>query len=326
MPRELTRAAGIAPVGRVAVLAGETMGTSWTARVVVADEEILPRLRAVVVAALAGVVAEMSDWEPNSDISRFNRAPAGSWQPLPPAFYAVLDHGLTLAAATDGAYDPTAGRLVDLWGFGPQPARERPPPAAEIVAARATMGWQRVALDPARRAALQPGGLRLDLSSIAKGHGVDAAADALRGAGIEHFLVEVGGELLGAGLKPDRTPWWVEIEAPPGAMTTPIMAALHGLAIATSGNYRRFFEVGGQRYPHTIDPRTGRPIDTRLASVSVLDPSCMAADAMATALTVLGPDAGLDFASRRGVAAHFLIADGAGFVERMTPAFGAMLD
>lgn len=322
----LTRSAGIAPAGRVAVLAGETMGTSWTARVVVDDEARVPSLRMAIEASLAGVVAEMSDWEPESDISRFNRAPAGTWQVLPPAFFAVLEHALALAAATEGAYDPTAGRLVDLWGFGPTPASALPPSEADIAAARATTGWERATLDPARRGALQPGGLRLDLASIAKGYGVDAAARALRAAGVAHFLMEVGGELLGAGLKPDRTPWWVEIEAPPGAVITPIVAALHGLAIATSGNYRRFFDADGGRFAHTIDPRTGWPVDNRLASVTVLHASCMAADAMATALTVLGPDGGLTFASLHGIAAHFVIEAEGGFVERMTPAFGAMLD
>lgn len=302
------------------------MGTSWTARLVVADDAGLAGLRDAIARALAGVVAEMSDWEPDSAISRFNRAAAGSWHELPPAFFTVLDHALALAAATDGAYDPTAGRLVDLWGFGPAPAGTFPPRDADIAAARATAGWQRVALDPARRAALQPGGLRLDLSSIAKGYGVDAAAAALRAMGVENFLVEVGGELIGAGLKPDRTPWWVEIETPPGIAMAPIVAALHGLAVATSGNYRRFFDADGQRFAHTLDPRTGRPVDNRLVSVTVIHSSCMAADAMATALTVLGPDAGLAFASRRGVAAHFLSDSDGGFVERITPAFGLMLD
>lgn len=302
------------------------MGTSWAARLVVADDAGLSGLRDVIARALAGVVAEMSDWEPGSAISRFNRAPAGSWHDLPPAFFTVLDHALALAAATDGAYDPTAGRLVDLWGFGPAPALGLPPRDADIAAAQATMGWQRIALDPARRAALQPGGLRLDLSSIAKGYGVDAAAAALRAAGVENFLVEVGGELIGAGVKPDRTPWWVEIEAPPGATMVPIVAALHGLAVATSGNYRRFVDIGGERFAHTLDPRTGRPVDNGLTSVTVLHPSCMSADAMATALTVLGPDAGLAFASRRGVAAHFLVERDGGVIERITPAFGAMLD
>ncbi len=302
------------------------MGTSWSARVVIEDDAALPVLQAAVEAALAGVVAEMSDWEPGSDISRFNRAAAGSWRELPPGFFTVLDHALALAEATAGAYDPTAGRLVDLWGFGPTPPLELPPLDADIAAALTTAGWQRLKVDRARRAVQQPGGLRLDLSSIAKGYGVDAAAEALRAAGVEHYLVEVGGELLGAGLKPDRSPWWVEIEAPPGIAMTPIVAALHGLAIATSGNYRRFFDADGRRFAHTLDPRSGKPVDNGVASVTVLHPSCMAADAMATALTVLGPVKGLEFASLRGVAAHFMIESDGGFVERMTPAFGAMLD
>ncbi|MDO9489046.1 MAG: FAD:protein FMN transferase, partial [Sphingomonadaceae bacterium] len=246
------------------VLGGATMGTRWTARLVVADDAVLPQARTAIEAALAGVVAEMSNWERASDISRFNRAPAGSWHELPPGFFAVLDHALALAAATGGAYDPTAGRLVDLWGFGPPPALVLPPPESVIAAARADVGWQRLALDPARRAARQPGGVHLDLSSIAKGYGVDAGAAALHAAGVDNFLIEVGGELRGAGLKPDRTPWWVEIETPPGAVMTPIVAALHGLAIATSGNYRRFFDSKGKRFGHTLDPRTGRPVDNGL--------------------------------------------------------------
>lgn len=301
------------------------MGTSWSAKVVV-DPSRIPALQAEIEAALAGVVAEMSDWEPDSDISRFNQSPAGSWHELPAGFFAVLDHALALAAATDGAYDPTAGQLVDLWGFGPTPPSAVPPAAADIAAARAGAGWRRVEFDRARRSARQPGGLRLDLSSIAKGYGVDAAAQALRDRGVGDFLVEVGGELSGAGVKPDGTPWWVAIEAPPGLVMAPLVVALHSLAVATSGNYRRFHDEGGRRYAHTIDPRSGSPVDNGIASVTVLHPSCMAADAMATALTVLGPEAGLDFASLRGIAAHLLVETAGGTVERMTPAFGAMLD
>jgi thiamine biosynthesis lipoprotein len=302
------------------------MGTSWSARLVAAPETDLAAVEAAIAAALAGVVAEMSDWEAESDVGRFNRAAPGAWQPLPPDLFAVLDHGLALAEATGGAFDPTAGRLVELWGFGPTPAAKRPPEAQAIEAARAAGGWRRLGIDRDRRAARQPGGLRLDLSAIAKGFGVDAAAAAIRAAGIAHFLVEVGGELHGSGVKPDGLPWWVEIEQPPGADLRPIVAALHGLAVATSGSYRRYFEADGRRFAHSLDPRTGWPVDNGVASVTVLAPSCMAADAMATALTVLGPDSGLRFASERGVAAYFVIEAAGGYIERMTPAFGAMLD
>lgn len=302
------------------MLSGETMGTSWRASVIVPDGVRLRAVQAGVEAALDAVVAEMSQWEPGSDISRFNRAEAGAWRVLPPAFFAVLEHGVALAEASGGAYDPTHGRLTDLWGFGPQPAAA-PPDDEAIGAGLDASGWQRLAIDRERRAVRQPGGLALDLSSIAKGYGVDMAAAALRAAGVGNFLIEVGGELFGKGVKADGTPWWVEIEQPPGAALRPTMVALYGLAIATSGDYRRFNDFGS----HTIDPRTGRPVVNGLASVTVLSASAMEADALATALTVLGAEDGRAFAKARGVAAMFVEQDGEAFRETMTPAMGAML-
>lgn len=310
---------------RVATLAGETMGTTWTVRVAAPADCDFVALRARIQHALDRVVAQMSTYLPASDLSRFNAAPAGAWLPLRGEFLAVLTAALVLARETDGAFDPTVGPLVDLWGFGPAGRRTEPPPATMIDAVAARVGWARVGLDAARQRARQPGGVRLDLSSIAKGFGVDEVADCLRDAGLPCHLVEVGGELRGAGTKPDGKPWWVALERPRADLPETVVA-LHGLSVATSGDYRRYFDSGGIRYAHTIDPRTGRPVTHGLVAATVLHPSCMQADALATALTVLGPQAGLDFACARGIAALFVARRGDGVVETMTPAFRAMLD
>lgn len=334
------------PIGMVHSLQGATMGTSWSARLV-ADAARLPGLQHVIQSALDDVVAQMSHWEAGSDLGRFNRALPGTWQVLPEAFFTVLDCALAIARDSAGAYDPTIGTLVDLWGFGPRGAQTpvtTPPSRHAIEQVRATCGWQRVTLDHATRRAQQPGGLALDFSSIAKGFGVDHAAQALERAGVRSYLLEVGGELRGCGAKPDGTPWWVELERPPvDAYTTahtasptdtpaahelqdvPVdVVALHGLSVATSGDYRRYFEHDGVRYAHTLDPRTGYPVQ-HTASVTVLHASCMVADALATLLTVLGPDDAPAYAERCGLAARMLYLTPGGMRESCSSAFTAML-
>jgi thiamine biosynthesis lipoprotein len=243
----------------------------------------------------------------------------------------VLAHALEVAGDTGGAYDPTVGPLVDLWGFGPAPRRHTRPPADAIAAARARTGWARLTLDARGRRARQPGGVSVDLSSIAKGFAVDEVAAYLRRLGVTSYLVEIGGELRGHGTKPDGTPWWVALERPPalpgaGSGAGDLIVALHGLSVATSGDYRRFFEDGGQCYSHTIDPRTGCPVEHGLASVTVLHPECMIADALATALMVLGAAAGLAYARRCGLMALFVDRGARGVEERMTPSFAAMFE
>jgi thiamine biosynthesis lipoprotein len=182
-----------------------------------------------------------------------------------------------------------------------------------------------VELDRAGRRLLQPGGAVLDLSSIAKGYAVDRLARCLERRGLHHYLVEVGGELRGAGVKPDGHPWWVEIEGVPDAGGAQAIVALHGLSIATSGDYRQYFTQNRRRVSHTLDPRTGWPIAHDVASVTVLAPTCMAADALSTVLTVLGPVAGLAFAERRALAARFLVRRAGALEEIHTPAWKALL-
>ncbi|WP_142847771.1 FAD:protein FMN transferase [Telmatospirillum sp. J64-1] len=314
------------PHARLEKLEGKTMGTSWSVKLVLPQGLALPELRAGIQGELDRVVAQMSPWEQGSDLCRFNKATAGTWQTLPEEFYTVLDHALALARDTQGAYDPTVGPLVDLWGFGPLPRQDAPPSAEAVAEARTHSGWRHVTLDPATRRAFQPGGVRLDLCSIAKGFGVDLVAAYLRRSEVRNFLVEVGGELRGEGTKPDFSPWWVALERPPSADLVQTVLALYGLSVATSGDYRRYFEHGQRRYCHTIDPRTGFPILDRPASVSVLHPEAMAADALATALSVLGVGEGMAFARERNIAALFLSRWGDGFAEQMTPALAEMID
>jgi thiamine biosynthesis lipoprotein len=315
--------------GVVHSLAGETMGTTWSVRWVGTSSSDLASLRATIQQALDRVVAQMSTWTSESDLSRFNAAAAGSWCSLPEEFFRVLSTGLQVARASGGAYDPASGALVNLWGFGPSPRYTdpgfEPPDAASIASARACPGWRELGLDPAARRVLQPGAAMLDLSAIAKGFGVDEVVRAMQKRGVASCLVEVGGELRGEGVKPDGQPWWVELEPPQaGAALPETRVALHGLSIATSGDYRRAFEAGGRHFSHTLDPRSGWPVAHGVASVSVLHAECMLSDAWSTALTVLGPEEGPLLADREGLAALFIVRTADGFEEHMSAAFAAL--
>ncbi|SPD58692.1 FAD:protein FMN transferase (plasmid) [Cupriavidus neocaledonicus] len=310
---------------------GPAMGASWSVAALLppdADAGATGAIGAGIHAVLERVIAQMSNWEADSDLSRFNRAPAGSWHALPADCFAVLQTALQVARDSGGAYDPSAGPLVDLWGFGPAPARHAPPSPEQVRAMRGRCGWARIEVDAAGRRARQPGGVALDFCAIAKGFAVDAVAHYLCEQGLDHHLTEIGGELRGHGVKPDGMPWWVALEAPPGPASDAAqqtLVALHGLSVATSGDYRRYFDSDGRRYAHTIDPRTGYPASHALASVTVLHAQCMLADALSTALTVLGPDAGMAHARRHGIAARFLVRTADGFLEHLSPAFAAML-
>ena len=309
-------------------LSGETMGTTWSVRLVPPPGAAQGDFAAAVEEELARIVAVFSPWEADSEISRFNAAPAGTWA-LSDDFWALLTQALDLADDVSGAVDPSLGALVDLWGFGPPGPRSvlLPLPSdEEIETARAVSGWQKLRLHREAQAAIQIGGMKLDFSGIAKGHAVDRVSDRLSALGATSHLVEIGGELKGRGVKPDAQPWWVEIEAVAGSPAPRTVAALVDLAMATSGDGRRAFTHEGRLYSHTLDGATGRPVDNGLAQVTVFDASAMRADALATALTVLGPIEGPELAEALGLAAHFTERTPDGLIERMTPAFAAMLD
>nr|WP_308621812.1 FAD:protein FMN transferase [Massilia sp. Se16.2.3] len=248
--------------------AGSTMGTRWSARLML-PSGVRSELGSQMQRELDGINAEMSHWQADSDLGRYNRAAPGSWHALPPRFLEVVDFAIGVMGESGGAYDPFAGALVNLWGFGPERRFDQPgfyapaPDAVQAVLAR------RAALRPVRddeNRLLQPGGALLDLSSIAKGYAVDRLAWCTEQHGVGHYLVEIGGELRGAGMKPDGQPRWVTLEGVPGADDIPAVVALHGLAVATSGDYRRFFHHGARRASHTLDPRSGYPVANDIAS------------------------------------------------------------
>lgn len=313
--------------------AGETMGTSWAVRLTAPPGLERIRIQAAIEEVLAHVVLLFSHWDPRSELSRLNAAPEGFWAVSEP-FWTLLNAALDLADETNGAVDPTLGALVDLWGFGPPGPRPLDsfgqgftvPFEDEIAAARALSGWGRLRLNREARAVQQLGGVKLDLSGIAKGHAVDLVSERLTALGATHHLVEIGGELRGAGVKPDGHPWWVELQQAPGAPGPRTVAALFDLAVATSGDWIRRYEVYGQAYSHTLDGRTGRPLDNGVASVTVLAETAMYADAMATALMVMGPEEGPAFAEAMGIAAAFVVRGETGLTEAITPAFTAMLN
>lgn len=292
-------------------LNGTSMGTHW--RVRVGNPQFLPlqTLRSAIEDVLASVVRHMSHWAADSSLAQFNRAPADTWHALPADLSTVLHAGLHWAQASGGAFDPTLGALVAAWGFGPHapldPADWRPASPHAIAQAQACSGWQRLHYHP-ERGWRQHGGLQLDLSGIAKGYAVDAVLLRLHALGLRNALVEIGGELRGSGQRPDGQPWRVAIAPVPAAVgptpdAPPQAIALRDCAIATSGSLYHRHQWQGRSYSHTLDPRTGAPIAHALASVTVLHAECLHADALATLLTVLGPEAGWEFAEQHGIAA-----------------------
>lgn len=274
---------------------GETMGTTYAVTVAGATDPAA--LRAVVQGAVGEVDAQMSTYRQDSELSAFNRAPAGGEPPLSPQLREVFEVALDVGRRSGGAFDVTVGPLVDAWGFGPSEAGD-PPSGPQIAALRARSGpgalsWVDGQLH--KRA----DDVRCDLSAVAKGYAVDRVAEALGAAGHGAFLVEVGGELRARGRRLDGALWQVGVERPvvgPRALLRTF--PLRDVGVATSGDYRNFRRIEGKRRSHILDPRTGYPANHALASVTVLHPRVAVADAWATALTVLGPQEGMEVARR----------------------------
>ncbi len=318
-----------APPGPPPPLRGETMGTGYNVRVSALPAGLQQAdLQAIVERELQRVNAAMSTYDPQAEISLFNQHQRNDWFPVSSELGQLVQRAQDLAMATGGAFDITVGPLVEAWGFGVAGPRDSPPSAAELATARARVGMdklsQRVA-PPALRKALPA--LRIDLSAIAKGYGVDRVAAALDAAGIDSYLVEIGGELRTRGQRHDGAMWRVGIEQPaPDGRRVQLAVHMHrDGAVATSGDYRNFFETNGVRYAHIIDPRTGMPANHQLASVTVIAENCETADGWATALSVLGPGEGYQLAENEGLAALFIERRGDAFEERATPAFDAWL-
>ena len=304
------------------------MGTTWKLDLFASPEHSNEELRRSVEEELERLVGQMSHWRADSDLSRFNSSPAGQWIKLPSELFSVLAASLTVAEETGGAFDATVGPLADAWGFGPlRTGAATPPPPATIEQANQRRSAGRVVLDYSGSRVFQPGAVAFDLSSIGKGFAVDRIAELLDVPGISSCLVEIGGELRARGVKSDTSPWWVSIENPPDATTLhETVVALWGHSIASSGDYRRYFEYDHRCYSHTIDPRTGYPVENAIALVTVINEQCMLADAYSTAIVVLGPEEGLLFADQRDLAALLIVRKTNGHQVRWSKKFREMLD
>lgn len=300
---------------------GGTMGTSYTV-LVYAPESARLRLDAGIQATLSRVVQATSVYEPRSNVSRFNAAAPEHWVALSDDLYRVMTVALAVAERTEGAFEPTLLPLVNLWGFGPRGRVEEVPAAEALAAARADTGWQALELRAEPPALRKMAPREVDLGGIAKGYGADAVAEYLRAQGYSHFLVDLGGDLVAQGGKPDGSLWRVGIEQPIASERRVFtVIELSTAAMVTSGDYRNFFEVDGVRYSHTLDPRTGYPIAHGLASVSVLAETGLEADAWATALMVLGSEAALAMAHAQELSVLLIERSDDGFVSHRSGTF-----
>jgi thiamine biosynthesis lipoprotein len=307
-------------------LSGRTMGTVYHVSVIpgAEDEYKIEEVHKQIEARLEQINQRMSTYIGTSELNLVNNAGANTWVDVSAETASVVDTAQRISSQTDGAFDITVGNLVNLWGFGPDINLYAVPEENRIREVLSKSGYQNlnVRLDPPQ---IQKNiaGLYLDLSGIAKGHGVDQIAELLIELGYPNHLVEIGGEIRTGGEKAPGQPWSIGIERPQskGRSVLRVVHTSTTAAMATSGDYRNYFEHQGRRYSHTIDPTTGYPITHRLASVSVLHESCMLADAYATAFMVMGPDRAMEFAKQHDLAIYMLVKKDHGFVPLSSPAF-----
>jgi len=309
-------------------LAGRTMGTSWHVTYTpgsqpMPSQQVLGGIEDI----LEAVNRSMSTYRADSEISRFNGSPNDEWFAISAGFQQVLQAAVEIGELSGGAYDVTVGPVVDLWGFGPKAGADAVPPLSELRAVLAGIGQDKLRLDAQNRRVMKTGELGLDFSSIAKGYGVDQVARWLASLGVSDYLVEVGGEVRLHGHSPRGGPWRIAIEQP-DAMTGSVATAisLSDNALATSGDYRNYFEVQGRRYSHTIDPRTGYPISHDLVSVTVVHSLAMMADAWATAFMVMGAEQAMKVALEQGLAVYFIRRTGGSYASSHSPQFERYLE
>lgn len=305
-------------------LSGQTMGTTWS--VVMhpnSDGADANNLKQLLQMRLDQINRLMSTYDPASEISRFNNQTSTDWFTISEDTAQVIELSLDISSLTDGAFDISVGPLVELWGFGAMERGKKIPSEDQVSKHLARVGYENIQLrrEPATISKQVPE-LRIDLSAVAKGYAVDALAEILEQQGISNYLLEVGGELQISGHRGDGLPWQIAIEKPlEGVREVATIFPLTNTGLATSGNYRNFYMEDGQRYSHTIDPVSGKPTRHRLASVTVLDQTCARADALATALLVLGEEKGRQLCEKNHIAAYFLIHEKASMTVYASPAF-----
>lgn len=304
---------------------GPTMGSSYTVQFVPAGKSPdAAKLKAEVDTILASLDEQFSTYRADSVVSRFNALPAGACLGLPADMLTLWRYGEQLSQQSGGAFDLTVEPLMNLWGFGPQSRSERVPEAAALERERARVGHQHLRLNGDQLC--KEVDAQLDFDSVVAGYAVDRVSARLAELGLTDYLVEITGELKAVGHKPDGKPWRIALEVPSSERERQVerSVALDGIGLSTSGDYRNYFEEGGQRYSHTFDPRTGTPVRHGLASVTVADAQALHADGLSTLLMVLGPEEGYTFAERNGLAAFFIVRQGEGFVTRATTRFEAL--
>jgi FAD:protein FMN transferase len=306
-------------------LRGLTMGTTWSVQVARPPDGLDERaLRRRIQSRLDELEARLSTYRDDSEVTRFNRATTTNWFPVSRDAVVIVTEAQRISALTDGAFDITAGPLVELWGFG-RNRHARIPSDEAIRRACERVGWRRLhaQLDPLALRKDRPD-LAIDLSGIAKGYAVDEITALLQAQQLTNSLVQVGGETRTTGYSNADVAWRVGIEPPGGAEPHILrVVTLTGRALATSGDARNLRMVSGRRLGHILDPRTGQPVTNHVASVSVMADSCMTADALATGLLVLGTVRGLGLAGRDGLAALFVIREGDALKLRASPAWEA---
>lgn len=305
---------GCNQVESTAKLHGKTMGTSWSLTLSNPTTATLSRqLQTQIEELLENINSLMSTWRTDSEISRFNTSSSTEWIDISPQTYSLLQQAVLIHQQSGGAFDPTVSPLVELWGFGHTLPSQAIPDDAQIQSKLLHTGLKKLQLDdsaPRIRKSIPQ--LHLDLSAIAKGYAVDEVAQLVSAAGIEDYLVEIGGEMRISGNNPQAEPWRVAIEYPHLDKLRSAVAILNltNAAIATSGDYRNFVEIDAKRYSHLIDPFTGRPVTHNPASVTVISSDCLTADAWATAFSVIGSRRGLALANSLKIAVMFIDRDG----------------
>ncbi len=308
------------------LLQGRTMGTTYNIKVVATPEHVESlKLHDKIETVLKQVNQEMSTYIPNSEISLFNQSNSGDIFNISNGFARVLKESIRLGELSNGKLDITVGPLVNLWGFGPEQRPEKVPSKKILTSALARIGLKNLHLDGNQLSKDIPD-LYIDLSTTAKGYGVDMVAELIEANGIVNYLVEIGGEMRLKGFKHTGELWAIAIEKP---ILDPSgeQRAVHQViipkdnAVATSGDYRIYFEADGERFSHIIDPATGRPINHNLVSVTVIHPSSMTADGLSTTLMVMGVEQGMKFAVKNNLAALFISKSEDGFSEQFTVKF-----
>ncbi|PID40274.1 MAG: hypothetical protein CR984_04075 [Proteobacteria bacterium] len=308
-------------------LRGKTMGTTYNIKVVAGWLTSRGDLQARIDARLASINRSMSTYDPNSEISRFNgMASTTEFLAISDDFYNVLQVAAELHRLTDGAWDGTLDPLINLWGFGRRQTAGTVPDEESIRQALSHVGFKHIRMGSAGVIAKGDPALNLDLASIAKGYGVDEIARLLGNAGFTDFLVEIGGEVFARGVRKDGRPWLVGINRPDrSAGVNDVYKALplSDRAMATSGDYRIFFQIGERTYAHILDPRTGRPVRNGVVSATVVAANCTVADGLATALMVMGPEKGVALVNRlEGVECLIIVRNsGGGLIDHPSRGF-----